>query len=628
MPLHPIRLLLPALAIAAAAPGLGAQTGTPAPDSARTVRPLAPPSVDSLAAFPSAPVVDSLAADPLASPILTVPAIETDSATADSARAKPATGSSATADSAVAASIRAARGTRAWDAGSPAGRVRALRTIGGAGEEEARVAQLRGQAAGYGYLLRAPSTETPWDPGARGFRLSMLAPEVLLAWNTEIPVSINDGALWAGRGGSTLAMAGFETQAGPVRLIVAPEVAYASNAAFDTLIPLAWRQADPETFYADWQVAQHSIDLPYRMGTGEMVQLRPGQSSLTVSAGPLAFGAATENQWWGPGIRNALLLSNGAPGFGHLFLRTARPLATPVGRVEARWIAGALRDSEWFAAAHGGGERGWRSFSAAALVLSPSPTLSLGIARSVMARADGFGGALGGGADVLTRWEGAADSASADPFEQVTSLWGRLVLPREGAEVYLEWARTRLPSVRGLLETPEHSQGYTLGLQWLPPQLGGDVRIQAEHTYAEESPTYAWRENGSWYASAAVPQGYTNEGQLLGASVGPGGSGQWLAVDWLRGRGRGGVFLGRYRWNEDARYDKEGGAELYLDHDASLYGGLRAAFALGPVRLDAEWTLERRWNYLFQSDATDFNNRDLATHVWNNGFRLRLSALP
>lgn len=623
MPLHPIRLLLPALALAAAAPGLAAQTGAPS-DSLRAVRPSAP-AVDPLgtAAVPPPAPVDSAAP-----PTLIVPApVAADSAAADSAAAKSRTGRSAEADSTLAASIRAARtgSARPVDAD---GRVRALRTIGGAGEEGARVAQLRGEAPAYGYLLRSPSSETPWDPSSRGVRLSLLAPEVLLAWNSRIPFSINDGALWAGRGGSTLAMAGVEVQAGPVRLIVAPELAYSANAAFDTLVPLAWRQADPETFYADWQTAQHSIDFPYRMGTDEMVQLRPGQSSLTVSGGPLAFGAATENQWWGPGIRNALLLSNGAPGFGHLFLRTARPLATPVGRVEARWLAGALRDSEWFAAANGGGERGWRSFSAAALVLSPSPTLSLGIARSVMAPADGAGGALGGAADVFSRWEGAADSTLADPFEQITAVWGRLVLPREGAEVYLEWARTRLPSLRGLLETPEHSQGYTFGLQWLPPQTGGNVRIQAEHTYAEESPTYAWRENGSWYASAAVPQGYTHEGQLLGGSIGPGASGQWFAVDWLRGGGRGGVFIGRYRWNEDARYDKEGGAELYLDHDASLFGGVRGAFALGPVRVDAEWALERRWNYLFQSDATDFNNRELATHVWNNTFRLRFSATP
>lgn len=585
---RPIPLSICALALLAAAPPLRAQDPAPAADSARadTAAVPAPRELPPPAPADSLPAVPAAAAEAAVRPILA----------ADSAAAGQ--------DAATSLLLP-------------------LWTVGGGHEEADHAAQLRGEAPTAGHLLRSPSSRTP-RAGRGGVWL--LAPEVWTGWNSRIPFSVNDGALWAGRGGSTLALAGFAAQAGPVRLIVAPELAWSANAAFDTLVPLAWRQAEPETFFPDWQAAEHAIDLPYRMGGDAELRVGAGQSSLTVQAGPLAFGAATENQWWGPGVRNALLLSNQAPGFGHLFVRTSRPLRTPLGAVEGRWISGGLRDSEWYARARGDGSRGWRSFSAAALVLAPAPTFALGMARSVYAPAGGLGDALAGAADVFARWGGAADPAEADPFEQITALWTRLVLPREGAEVYLEWARTRLPGLRELLEEPEHSQGYTLGLQWLRPAAGGDLRLQLEHTYLEESPTYAWRDNGSWYASEAVPQGYTHEGQVLGASVGPGGSGQWLAADWLRGRGRAGAFFGRYRWAEDARYDKPGGAELYLDHDASLYGGFRGAFALGPVGVAAEYTLERRWNYLFQSDATSFLDRENAVHVWNSAFRLRLTA--
>jgi hypothetical protein len=497
-----------------------------------------------------------------------------------------------------------------------------LWTVGGAYEEAGRMARLRGEAPQAGGLLRSPSSSTPWAARDGAW---LLAPEVVVAYNSRIPFSVNDGALWAGAGAGTLAMAGFAAQAGPVRLIVAPELVYSANAEFDTLLPPAWRQADTVTWYPDWQTGEHSIDLPYRMGDEAAWRLLPGQSSLTVRAGPLELGGSTENQWWGPAVHNALVLSNQAAGFGHLFARTGRPLRTPVGALEARWISGALRDSEWYARAHGG-ERGWRSLSAAAVVLAPVNGVALGMARSVYAPATGAGDALGGGADVLTRWSGSADSTAARPFEQITALWLQVAVPSAGAEAHVEWARTRLDGLRGLLEEPEHSQGYTLGLQWLRPARGGEVRIQAEHTYIEESPTWPWRDNGSWYASGAVRQGYTHEGQLLGASVGPGASGQWLAVDWLRGGGRGGVFVARYRWAEDARYDKPGGAELYLDHDASLYGGVRAALALAGVRVEAEYAVERRWNYLFQSDAINFLTRDQAVHVWNNTLRLRFTA--
>jgi hypothetical protein len=504
--------------------------------------------------------------------------------------------------------------------------LRALPTIGGADEEAARMAQLRGEAPADGFLLRTPSSMASLAPApsGNGPSVTVLAPEVLLAWNSRLPSSFLDGALWAGKGAGTVITAGVDVRAGRVRLIAAPELVYSANAAFDTLLPAEWRQA--EVFYPDWQLNDNAIDLPFRMGPDAVSGVRAGQSSLTVDAGAVAFGAATENQWWGPGIRSALVLSNQAPGFGHLFLRTARPLRTPIGSVEARWVAGALRDSRWYAPAHGGGERGWRSFSAAAVVLSPSPGLSLGVARSVYAPAEGAMDALSGGALVLTRWDqtGAADQ---DTSEQITSFFGRLVMPAAGMEVYAEWARTRLPlSFGDLLEAPEHTQGFTLGLQWLRPMRRGDLRLQAEHTYLEESPTFAWRENGSWYASRLVPQGYTNEGQVLGSPVGPGGSGQWFAADWLRGRGRGGVFLARVRWAQDAYYDQPGGFNKYLAYDVSMFGGVRAAWALRGVRMDAEYALEHRWNVFFQNDANNFLERRNNVRARNHMLRLRFTA--
>lgn len=532
--------------------------------------------------------------------------------------------------------LRAQTGTVPADSGAPlclpsaaAGSpslVRTLPTIGGAEEEASRTAQLRGTAAADGFLLRSPSSVAAMGPApaGNGPTVSLLAPEVLLAWNSRMPFSMLDGALWAGRGAGMYAMVGVDVRMGPVRLIAAPELVYSANAAFDTLVPAEWR--DPPRYYPDWQRNEHSIDLPYRMGGDAVTGVRAGQSSLTVRAGAVAFGAATENQWWGPGIRSALVLSNQAAGFGHLFVRTARPLRTPVGSLEARWVAGALRDSRFYAAEHGGGERGWRAFSGAAVVLAPSRQLSLGIARSVYAPADGAMDAVSRGALVFTRWD-QIGAVYPDPSEQITSFFGRLVMPEAGMEVYAEWARTRLPiDTRDLLELPEHSQGYTIGLQWLRPVGAGDLRIQAEHTYLEESPTYAIRENGSWYASAQVPQGYTNEGQVLGSPVGPGGSGQWLAAEWLRGRGRAGVFLSRVRWAQDAYYDQPGGFNKYLAYDVSVFGGVRAAWAVRGVRLDAEYALEHRWNIFFQSDAIDFTDRKDAVRARNHTLRLRFTA--
>jgi|GEM_PF-199762 len=510
-----------------------------------------------------------------------------------------------------------------WDS-PPVGRaVRTLATIGSRTEERIRDGQLRGWNSDAGWLLRSPSSLTPWT-SARG-SASVVAPELSMAWSSRIPVARNDGAMRPGRGISTLAMTGAMLQAGPLRLIVAPELAWEENRAFDDLLPAGWTAEQRATFRTPWATGRNSADLPFRFGARAQSRVLPGESSLTLRAGAIAVGAATEEQWWGPGVRNAILFTNQAAGVPHLFARTTRPLRTPLGGLEVKWVAGGLQRSEW--APDTAAE--WRSLSAAGVVLHPAHGLSVGAARAVYADADGAGDALASAGDVFTRWRAAGNTKPAHPFEQMTSLFGRWVFPTQGAEVYAEWARYRVPSLRDLLEKPELSQAYVLGGQWLKPAGTGAVRLQTEFAFLERSPTYPTVPRGGWYASAAVPGGYTNRGEVVGALVGPGGSGQWLAGDWLRGDGRIGLFAGRVRWANDAFYDTpESSVSKYRGHDVSVYGGARAAFTLGVLSVDGEYRLERRLNYLFQNTSISWETRDQAVNVINHSFQLRVSARP
>src|SRR5690606_24404975 len=113
----------------------------------------------------------------------------------------------------------------------------------------------------------------------------------------------------------------------------------------------------------------HSMDLPQRFGESARVLVDPGQSSLTVETGAVAFGVATENVWWGPGIRNALLMGAQAPGIPHLFAGTATPLDTPLGDVRFRWMLGRLSESDYF---DRDPSNDYRSLSGLVLVLTPS----------------------------------------------------------------------------------------------------------------------------------------------------------------------------------------------------------------------------------------------------------------
>ena len=499
----------------------------------------------------------------------------------------------------------------------------ALHDVGGTADERWRTAQLLGAAPTDGFLVRSPSSRAPRGRG--GTYARVLAPRMDATWNSHIPASVNDGAQWAGRGLSGRISWGVDAAAGPLRLVLAPTLLYAANQPFTSLLPESWDSAQAASFIPPWQTGAHAVDLPYRMGADASSRLDWGESSLVLRAGPVEAGVATESQWWGPGVRNAIVLSNQAGGFPHALLRTSAPLSTPLGSLEARWITGRLSSSPWDTASVGR----HRSLSGAAVVLAPAPTVALGAARVVYAPVRDGGSGLGAAADVFVRWRGAGDTLRGRPHEQMISVFGRWVSPADGAEVYAEWARRRLPgSLAELVERPEHTQGYTLGAALARPLRGSLVRFSGEATYLEKSSTYRQLPTGSWYAGRAVPQGYTHRGQVLGASIGPGASGQWLAVDLLGPRAQAGVSLTRVRWANDAYLDKPGGHNRYRAHDVSILGAVRGGVTAGPLWLEAEWQAGRRYNFMFQNFGRDWSERHLTVSPFNHTLRLRVSAAP
>jgi hypothetical protein len=511
--------------------------------------------------------------------------------------------------------------------------------VGGPAAERRRVLQLLGRAPLHGELLRSPSSLTPRLSTAGGAAAQVLAPEVFTVWNSGLAFSLNDGPMWAGRGANLSLSAGVRAAWGPVRLTLAPQLVYQQNRDTD-VVPYPGR--DRSRFAFPWpshgQTDPYSIDLPTRFGDAAFWTVHPGQSTLAVSAGPLAVGASTEEQWWGPGVRNALVLSNHAPGVPHLFLRTERPLRTPLGRVEARWIAGALRESAYFDTIPGNDTR---SLSALSVVLHPGwdPGLALGFARAVYRPVDGAGGAA---ARLFDAWlPGVGHPNDRDPFDtttvagpdQVISLFGRWVFPGPGLEVYAEWARRDLPdSFRDLLVYPHHGQGYTVGAQWARPLSGASAfRLQAEATYVEQSATLRQRPVAPWYTSRPVAQGYTHRGQVLGAAIGPGSSSQWAAADWMRPRWEAGVFAGRIRWHDDfhpnARRHPSNPIDVpstILGHDVSVFAGVRGAVRLGGMQAWAEYTAATRYNVLFQYRSNTLDDI-FAADAHNHTLRIGVS---
>jgi hypothetical protein len=442
----------------------------------------------------------------------------------------------------------------------------------------------------------------------------LFAPRVRALANSSMPFSQNEGALWGGRGTSTSVMAGVELRLGFLRAILLPELITEENRHWQ--IRDSVRFPPPHTpperqgggYVFPWYAGPYAIDLPLRFGDGRLQRVHPGQSSVTIRAGPVEAGVATENQWWGPGLRNALVLSSNAPGFPHVFFRSARPWGTPLGELELRLLAGGLRESKFFDTTTA---NDLRSLSAAALALRVrgAPNLTLGVSRSTMETVADWGGIAGRFFDALIArgsvWTAMPDDSTLGTVgrEQITALFVRWVAPGSGLETYAEWGRTELPrNLRDFLEHPNHTQGYTLGLQWKRGEVStGALRLQAEVTTVEQSATFRNRPIGSWYTSRGVHQGYTNEGQALGAAIGPGASSQWLAGDYVRAGWSGGAYLGRIRWHEDVRSVYAWPVyQAYCNHDVSILGGVRGTVRgrLGAMSLDA--MLSRRYDAFFQ----------------------------
>ena len=204
-------------------------------------------------------------------------------------------------------------------------------TVSGDSVDRLRVAELLGAAPLEGLMLRSTGTLT--DPRRNGMQsrpFTIVLPEVMFVSNTSLPFGQNDGALWAGVGANLRALAGFTATVGPLRLVAIPEFVYSANNRLSInpgdlhfAPPNARRYDSP--YSSPWNVVPYSIDIPWRFGADPIKKLYPGQSSLTLTAGPIEVGGSSENEWWGPAIRNPVVMGDNAAGFPHAFLRTSHP---------------------------------------------------------------------------------------------------------------------------------------------------------------------------------------------------------------------------------------------------------------------------------------------------------------
>jgi hypothetical protein len=363
-------------------------------------------------------------------------------------------------------------------------------------------------------------------------------------YTSHHPYGWNDGAMIRAKGYQTMVSAGVYAKYKILSIQIRPEFVFAENKAF-----------------LEGPIYSDGIDLPERYGNRSYNRLLWGQSNVRLNFGPVSLGLSNENLWWGPGIRNSLLMSNSAQGFKHLTLNTVRPLRTALGSIEGQIIAGRLEGSGFTASL----EDDWRYLSAIAFTYQPKwvPGLFLGISRSFQTYHENLKG-LSDYIPLFRPYQKAKDknqnSAGSDEKDQLTSVYARWLLTKARAEVYFEYgANDNSYDLRDFTMSPEHSRAYIVGMSKLIPFKNREdehIRIGFEITHMEQSIDRLIRNAGGWYSHFQIREGYTNRGEVLGAGVGPGGNLVSLDVSWYKGIKHIGLQLERYEHNGD-NYDAQ-----------------------------------------------------------------------
>lgn len=413
-------------------------------------------------------------------------------------------------------------------------------------------------------------------------------------FNSDHPYGWNDGGMIPAKGYQTMISGGFYIKLGPLSIQLRPEYVYANNVKFNGF-DSEHSDQDLITYYN-----YHGfIDNPERYGNNAYHRTSWGQSSMNLTFGSITAGLSTENLWWGPGIRNALILSNNASGFKHLTLNTIRPIKTYIGYIEGQIIAGRLENSVFPNLATTTLTDGanllspkrneWRYFTG--FNINYHPRWVIGLTLGLIRTFDSYGKDVKGFSGYFpfftpyskqstTGGTEAGGIGDAFPRDQYTSFYARWLFRKAQAEIYFEYGlNDNSYNLTDFAQSPDHSRTYVFGLRKMVPINGTNdqhILFSGEITQLSQSVDRLVRDAGGWYIHSEVKQGHTNNGQVLGAGTGSGGNLQSMDISWVSGLKRLGVGFERYEHDVDfyrnAFPDINGNSRKWVDFAFALQG--------------------------------------------------------
>ena len=457
--------------------------------------------------------------------------------------------------------------------------------------------------------------------------------------NSHHPYGWNDGAMIPAKGLQAMLSGGVYAEYGILSVQLRPEIVLAANSSFET-----FDKDHYDIIKARYYDFYNKIDLPARFGSGEYSKIYWGQSSIRLNYKAMSLGLSTENLWWGPGMRNSLLMSNTAPGFKHITINTRKPIKTAIGSFEGQVIAGRLEGSgygplepniEYLGSAlYQPKPNDWRYLSGMVLTWQPKwvPGLFLGFTRSSQT----YSKDLSGLTDYLPIFSTIKKVKADEPInkrDQRSSLFFRWLWTEEQAEVYFELGRNNYSgSLRDRVLEPNVSRAYIFGLRKLLPinkSLDEGIMINLEVTQMAETSVDKIKTASGWYTSESVRHGYTNRGESLGAGIGPGSNLQSLDISWVKGLKRLSIQFERFLHNDDFYYyayvDSQDPRRHWTDISAAVSGEWNYKNFIFNAKLQGIKSLNYQW-YLFQEPTANtywVNGRDAFNVQFQMGLTYR-----
>lgn len=376
------------------------------------------------------------------------------------------------------------------------------------------------------------------------------------------PYGWQDGPMIPAKGWQQLSSMGARLRYGRLEVQLRPEWVTADNQQFD----------NPP-------VRVVKIDNPDRMGTEPYRAAFWGQSFAKLHFGPLALGYGSENVWWGPGLRGAMLMSNNAPGVRHATIHSNRPIRTPIGHFEFQLMGFRPQYSGFFGYATtydtslvpprapdiqpedtlaflGTSPHSW--VSAGMVTWQPSfiPGLFVGATRGVQMvdkprRLPLYYLSAFLPADTEGEY---SDQGQFGRRNQLVSVFGRYLFHQSNAEVYAEIGREDWwYDHRDFINDPDHTTAWLLGMRRI---YGGHrpnrfVEVTVEYTRTQNPASMIARGFGYSFYTHNTGRGWTHRGQIMGEGMPPGSNRHYLGVLWVRGHKQFGGHIERVVYSED-----------------------------------------------------------------------------